>query len=121
MIPFEITKYDIFTYFLGIFSDSFILVLAFVFVICCIVGSLVYLLYLKKDDQYASSLLNVLNGDLMILLSLQSLLEFTELFFKKVLEEDTCVLVVAKKISNFTSTEMCFLLTIATLLNHFRF
>ena len=79
-----------------------------------------YLLYLKKDDQHGSRLLNVLNGDLMILLSFQNSVNFTELSLKKVIEDENCALLTGKRISNLVFVQMCFLLTSATLLNHFR-
>ena len=82
--------------------------------------ALVYLLYLKKDDQHGSRLLNVLNGDLMILLSFQNSVNFTELSLKKVIEDENCALLTGKRISNLVFVQMCFLLTSATLLNHFR-
>ena len=120
MLPTGISYFDIVSYFFGIFFDSFILVVAFGLVMCCTFGSLVYLLYLKKDDQHESSLLNVLNGGLMILFSLRSLMEFTELFFMKVFENESFALVIAMRALNFVFPQICFHLTIATLLNHFR-
>ena len=115
-----ITNFEFVAYFLGIFFDSFILVLAFVLLLCCFIGSLVYHLYLKKDDQHGSSLLNVLNGDLLMLLSFQSSMNFAELFYEKVLEDKSCAIIMGKRISNIVFVQMSFQLTFATLLNQFR-
>ena len=120
MLPQGISYFDIVIYFLDIFFDSFILVLAFVFMICCMIGSLVYLLFLKKDDHHGSSLLNVLNGDLMMLLSFQCLADFLELFWMKVLEDKSCSVLIGKRILNVLTVQMYSLLTIATILNHCR-
>ena len=120
MLPSGISNYEFITYFLGIFFDSFILVLGFVLLLCCFIGSYVYHLYLKKDDQHGSSLLNVLNGDLLMLLSFKSSMNFSELFYRKVLEEENCAIFMGKRISYIIFVQMCFQLTIATLLNQFR-
>ena len=120
MFPSGISYFDIVRYFLDIFFDSMILVLAFVFMICCMLGSLVYLLFLKKDDHHGSSLLNVLNGDLMMLLSFQSLMDFLQLFWMKVMEDESCNLLIGKRVLNVLTAQMYFLLTIATILNHYR-
>ena len=120
MFPPGITYFDIVTYFLDIFSDSFILVLAFLLMMCCMMGSLVYLLFLMKDDHHGSSLLNVLNGDLMMLLSLQCFVYFLELFWMKVLEDESCTVLIGKRILNVLTVQMYSLLTIATILNHYR-
>ena len=117
----EISYHDIISYFLNIFFDSFILVLAFVFLTCCMIGSMVYLLFQKKDDHYGSSFLNVLNGDLMMLLSFQSIFDFLELIWMKVLEDDSCTILIGKRILNLITTQIYLLLTIATILNHFRY
>ena len=120
MLPSEISNYEFITYFLGIFFDSFILVLAFLFLLCCFIGSLVYHLYLKKDDQHGSSLLNVLNGDLLIILSFQCSMNFAVLFYEKVLEDESCAIIMGKRISNIVFAQLSFQLTFATLLYQFR-
>ena len=119
-----ISKTEVATYFLNLFNDSFVLVLALLIFLGCFLAGLSYLAFMKKHKTTHNSLLNVLNGNLAVFFIFSSFMELIEIVGEKTdTLQDSIILCVAanvKKILKMNYILLFLQLSIATLLHHVR-
>ena len=115
-----ISKTEVATYFLNLFNDSFVLVLALLIFLGCLLAGLSYLAFMKKHKTTHNSLLNVLNGNLAVFFIFSSFMELIEIVGEKTdTLQDSIILCVAanvKKILKMNYILLFLQLSIATLL-----
>ena len=82
----KIPQLDIFIYFLANFVSACILVLSFMAFICCNVFFTLYHMYMMKDEENSSRLLNVFYGHYALTLQISSFFLMIAVFFESISE-----------------------------------
>ena len=62
----NIPKYEVIRYFINVFGDSLILTFSSFLLLLSIIGTVVYIIFMKTNELRCCSLLNVLNGNLSV-------------------------------------------------------
>ena len=126
----KIPPLDIFIYFLANFVSAGILVLSFMAFICCNVLFTLYHMYMMKDEENSSRLLNIFYGHYALTLQLSSFFLMIAVFFESISEP---IVAAEENGDNFACIVnrirlllVCMMLveqieiTIATILRHFK-
>ena len=120
----RITTWDIVTFILDMVKDIFIIVTAFILLICILFGCTMYLLFLEKNEANKTRLLNVLYGNLSICFQVGGVFMFMQIFhIKAVVGESrtivSCLLLRILQFCNVFTLLLFIQISIVTSISHF--
>ena len=122
----NIPKYEVIRYFLSVFGDSLVLTFSSFLLLLSIIGTVVYIIFMKTSELRCCSLLNVLNGNLSVYFTFTCALLFIAIFAEiPEHQEETKSFICSASSSGlffmgFLFQVLFFQITGATLLSHFR-
>ena len=120
----NIPKHEVIRYFLNVFGNS--LTFSSFLLLLRIIGTVVYIIFMKTNELQCCSLLNVLNGNLSVYFTFTCALFFIAIFAEiPEHQEETKLFICSASNSGilfmgFLFQVLFFQITGATLLNHFR-
>ena len=118
----HLTAWDIVTYFLDLVKDICIIVTAFILLVCILFGCTIYLLFLEKNEENKTRLLNVLYANLSVCFQIGGVFMFLQIFQIKAVGGSTiasCLSLRSLQFCNVFTLLLLIQISVVTSISHF--
>ena len=120
----HMTTWDIVSYILDMAMDIFIIVIAFILLVCTLFGCTIYLLFFEKNEANKTRLLNVLYANLSVCFQIGGVFMFMQIFeIKAVVGEGrtivSCLLLRSLQFCNVFTLLLFIQISVVTSISHF--